>query len=539
MLSGIILCAVSATVARDFASTLETTLKATRSRYVLGQVNAAILCPSDNDGTDGSCVPIDLASTTPTFAYFHFFNITNAEAVNEGTANPVLEELGPFTCMSIPPYSEARVARISSTSKDDYEAATMAYTESLQCAYLVGGDSAVSLYDKGTDLVSTRTARQWVNELQANLLSGGDTVGTGGAPAFQGYPTHGNTSNPNNYMRRVVDDVPVLPIFPHAYLPDDDVKLASKIKEDTVLQWHLSSIGHTISFTWQYGLYMPDPISDSWIYARFAGFLPVGGVDLASRGSNLFDTAFSYHLCTEAGASSSLVLDTVSWVEGSSHECSEPAEGDLLSPDIFYLDVNLPLGIPSPIHDAHSVGGWEAWSTDAFPTAANPNTTATYGDANVAPLAYAWGFFGGTIPFPSMNSAAYNPFAAWGNGAQGKWLAEFGVTRAAKTLPAFAFSMMPKMLSLMSPQGAGSSFPTFIMGKNLEMRTEVLESVGVTAAGERSQLMDFFGHGALYTIPAYPHGLYTMYLYPGILCIVFSIIPVAAYGAYRMKKDVA
>merc|ERR1712205_284995 len=105
------------------------------------------------------------------------------------------------------------------------------------------------------------------------------------------------------------------------------------------------------------------------------------------------------------------------------------------------------LGIPSPIKDTTGAGGWQAWHQGSVFSGVSANCSANIGDWNLAPFAWAWGFWNGMIPYPSHGAAGYNPFAP---GTTSVRLAEFGVTRTGTTgvLPAFAFSMMPKMLPL-------------------------------------------------------------------------------------------
>lgn len=566
LLTGIVLVSLANSTARSAAQKHQTMLTATRSHYVLNQVASTSACLVGQDGCDLSCNPFNIATSVQTFAYFSFYNITNGEAVNaDSTTTPSVEEVGPFTCVNAPPYAEARITRVSTTSGDDTNAETMTYTEALECAVVLGpngkgeeGGLPVNLYDSTTGTVTERPASEWVSILKGSILSGGDTVGRGGAPAFGTFAAHGNTSTPNNYMRRLSDDVPVLPLWPHAYLPNDDFKLIAAIKEDSILQWHISSIGETVSFGWEYPLYVKDYAFDRWLYARFVGYLP-NKLDLSSRASSLFDSAYSYHKCERPGVTSTVQLDA------NNYPACALGVGEPLSPDAFFIDINLYLGIPAPIFDANAASGFQAYEFPAFSDVA-PNCSAQLGDVNVSPWLWSWGFYVGLMPYVSHTSAnpgypvdfkrqtdnphaptfgtiessrmtsGYNPYAFYGGLSAGKWLTEFGVTRNGATVPAFAFSMMPKMIPLLSPTGLGSTFPSFVMGQDQEVGRTTLP---VGQQGERSTLMYMSGNGVFYAIYYYAHGWYTLYTYAGIYSIVASICPMALYGMYRMRKDTA
>jgi len=564
LLIGIVLVAVAEGAARDIAMETETTLIASRSRYILGQVGGSVLCGTDADGCDGACNPIDLSSSVPTYAYFQFYNITNPDAVAAGIDQPALDEVGPFTCVTPPPVMTARITRASSTASTDSSAETMAYTETLECdAVQGGGDALVYLFDKQNG-VQARTVSSWVQVLKGQILSGGDTVGTGGAPEFASYASHGNTSVLNNYMRRTSDDAIVLPFFPHAHLADGDFLLTPQITTETTLQWHISSIGQTVSFTWKHGLYVIDPVLEVYSYARFATSLPVS--DLSSRNSDLFDRAYSYHKCGSVG---DVTFDDVAnyppcEAPTSMHKWSLrdqlgdasfnldpllvqgdeiPRSADALSPDDYFVDVNLYVGIPSAILDANGAGGFQAYEFTHVPefasvVASDPNCTGTFGDPNVAAFLWAWGWWSGSYPYVSHTELGYSPTVE--TGQQGKWLAEFGVTRNGAVLPAFAFSMMPKLVPLIAPHGLGSSYPLKIMGAEVDANAHVAgaatlpDRVGSTASG---QFMH--GSGIMYFILCYTNGWYTFYKYTGIYLILWSLLITLPTGVVRMKLDAA
>jgi len=528
LIISIVLIGISSGVANDAALEHEGILIATRSRYVLGQVAGASACDGSN-GCDGSCEPIDLASSVPAFAYFHFYNITNPDAVTSGGA-PVLAEVGPYTCVTAPPVMTARITRTSTTLSSDSSAVSMTYEQSLECdAVRGGGDDIIYLFDKTLDSVRAQAVNTWVDTLKGTVLSAGDTVGTGGARAFQSYQEHGNSSTPNNYMRREADDAPVLPVFPHGFVRDGGTRLEHYITPETTLQWHLASIGHTVTFTWQYGLYAMDPVFDEYMYARFAGYLPQ--VDLASRTSALFDTAYSYHTCAPPASSTTVQLDGMTGYPG----CASLLDGEALSSDDFFLDISLMLGIPAPMLD-DSGGGWQAWEVPAFTDVAetHPNCTGTYKDSNVAGFMWSWGFWGGVMPFVAHTEIGYDPISP---GKPSKFLAEFGVSRTGGTLPAFAFSMMPKMLPLMSPSGLGASFPFLVLGKSLDLVRYAYETCGLKPSGFDNVGEYLVGAGALYYFQYFSTAIQTMYLYPGIYTICYTCTIVLPVAMYRLKVD--
>jgi len=530
LLSGIVLMSIAESAGHSAALDVESVLLATRSRYILGQVAGASACGDGANGCDDSCEPIDLASSVPTYAYFRFYNITNPATVNAGGA-AVLAEVGPYTCVTAPPVMTARITRTSSTLSSDYSAESMTYEQSLDCdAVRGGGDDVVYMFDRTADTVTAQVVSSWVSMLKDDILSAGDTVGTGGSRNFESYAAHGNASIPNNYMRRVDDDAPVLPIFPHGFVRDGSTRVQSSITEDTTLQWHIASIGQTVAFTWQYGLYVLDPIFNEYMYARFVTYLPE--VDLSSRASSFFDKAYSYHSCIAPGSISSVQLGDASGYPG----CAD-TDGKMLSPDDFFLDVNLLMGIPAPILD-DSGGGWQAHEIPAFHELAStdPNCTGTYIDPNVAPNLWAWGFWGGMMPYVSqISESGYDPLVP---GPGSKYLAEFGVTRSGNVLPAFAFSMMPKMLTLIAPKGLGSSYPYFVLGKSLDIK-KLAEDYTGNDINLDAVAFSLYGQGANFWIRNYSQGVYTLHMYPGIYCVIFAFAIVLPVAAIRFKLDTA
>jgi len=467
----------------------------------------------------------------PTFAFFRFYNITNPDTVNGGGV-PVLSEVGPYTCLTAPPIMTARISRTSSTAPDS-SVETMTYTEALQCDTVQGRrDDIVYLYDKSDLLVHGHAVSKWVENLKGSILSDGDTVGAGGSRGYMSYESHGNTSIPNNYMRRVDDDSPVLPIFPHARLADGDVYLTSSITSDTTLQWHISSIGATVSFSWDYALYVWEPIQERPLYARFSAYLP--HVDLTSRGSALFDDAYAYHNCVPPGSSGVELVEMDSGYPG----CASPSGEEPLSEDDFYLDINLLLGIPAPIKDLNGAGDWQAWQIPAFSSLAGdaPNCTGNYADANVSPNLWAFGFWSGVMPYVCNTKAGYDPLGVE-NGVPSQWLAEYGVMHGDRLLPAFAFSMMPKMLALVSPSGLGSSFPGFYMGETGNALHALADTYGLPTPTSRSSYMEGYGNDMLFAVTFYSYGVYMTHFALGLYVIVFAFFPTLLVAAYRLKAD--
>lgn len=551
VLSGIIVACVASSASGDLAKDQEAAFLASRSQYVMSQLSASVACTDGADGCDGSCSGIDLSSSVPTFAYFKFYNITNPDVVIAGGI-PNLAEVGPYTCLTHPPVMTARITR---TTSDDVTASSMAFTQEMNCDAVTGGDDLVYLFDKSDAAVKAHAAKDWIAILKGEILSSGDTVGTGGAPEFSSYAAHGNASIPNNYMRRVSDDAPVLPIFPHARLADGDAWLTPSITVDSVLQWHLSSIGQTVAFTWKHHLYVKDPLTDHFWYARFATLLPAA--DLTSRSSDLFDKAYSYHKCRSVSFSfepvssypacaapppgttytrkeelGDFAFNHLSTLLEESGEIARSA--DALSPDDFFIDVDLLLGIPSGTLDVNAAGGWQAY--EIFPDFASPNCTGSYGDAGLSAFLWAWGYWSGNYPYVSHDEYGYTPSLI---GAQGKWLAEFGVTRPEGVLPAFAFSMMPKMIPLLSPTAIGATFPFFIMGQEFESRVLAGQHIGTDAITYELLGEFLWGKGIYYLSIQYTVGTYYMYLYCGIYLIVYGIVVTMGTAIYRFKADQA
>jgi len=376
--------------------------------------------------------------------------------------------------------------------------------------------------------VKVMSTAEWINTIKSSILSAGDSVGTGGAPSFASYDAHGNTSIPNNYMRRTSDDAPVLPLFPHAYLPDGDYKLRFKISSDTVLQWHVTSIEQTLTFTWAHPLYVTHPYeSDTYLYARFVTYL--GQSDLSARGSNLFDTAYAYHKCAATGAVATVQFEALSGYP----DCVQ-GEGTL-SEDDFFIDVNILFGIPAPMKDTLGVGGFQAWQFTEF-SGLPPNCTGEYGDANISPNLWAFGFWAGQMPYVSHTDAGYDPLQS--NAQQGKWLAEFGITRSGGVLPAFAFSFMPKILPLVAPKGLGSSFPYFVMGEEFDARSETSDMYNMDKATSVTTFMMLVGQGSHFHFLFYSLGMHALYTICGVYLIVYAFVPTLVYALYRMKADV-
>jgi len=206
-----------------------------------------------------------------------------------------------------------------------------------------------------------------------------------------------------------------------------------------------------------------------------------------------------------------------------------------MSADDFFLDINLMLGIPAPIKDTAGVGDFQAWQIPEFSALAanSPNCSGLYADPNVVANLWAWGFWGGQMPYVSHTETGYDPLSS--NELQGKWLIEFGVIRAGGILPAFAFSMMPKVLPLMAPKGMGSSFPYFVMGDDMDTR-KYLASEWNLKAGSTSTFMFLVGQGALYGFAYFSHGIFLMYQAFGIYAICYSFVALI-YAGYRMKSD--
>merc|ERR1712146_116291 len=90
-------------------------------------------------------------------------------------------------------------------------------------------------------------------------------------------------------------------------------------------------------FEWKYPLYYPDHGFKRFLYARFVGYLPLpsSSIDLSARGSDLFDKAYSYHMCGASEASGQAI--DASGYPG----CAAKAEGDSVSTDDFFIDVDL------------------------------------------------------------------------------------------------------------------------------------------------------------------------------------------------------
>jgi len=280
---------------------------------------------------------------------------------------------------------------------------------------------------------------------------------------------------------------------------------------------------------------------------------------LSSRGSHLFDTAYSYHKCGGVTAAFAEVTgypdcesaplahtyqstistdwndraDTMTFVPPLEITGDVAPTADALSPDAFFIDVNLYLGIPSAIIDSNSAGGFQAWQVSAFSSMADQNCTGTYADSNVAGWGWAYGFWSGIIPYVAHSEIGYDPTHP---GEQGKWLAEFGVTMPAGMLPAFAFSIMPKLIPLISPNGLGSNFPGFIMGEDLNAGNLISDIIG-DPVGRTTSSMDMLGKGSLYTLVYYAHAWYNIYLYCGVYLLVYSFFPVLTVALYRFKAD--
>jgi len=310
------------------------------------------------------------------------------------------------------------------------------------------------------------------------------------------------------------------------------VLLTSMITTDTVLQWHLSSIGTTVSFTWEYPLYVWEPVHDRPLYARFSTYLPL--VDLSSRGSALFDHAYAYHNCASSESAGIQLADATSYPE-----CKAKAGSEPLSDDDFYIDINLLLGIPVPIKDLSGAGGWQAWelgSTFSSVAEDSPNCTGSYADNNVAPNLWAWGFWSGKMPYVCNTKGGYDPYGAE-NGVPSQWLAEYGVTHGNELLPAFAFSMMPKMIPMLSPGGLGANFPSFVMGVTGNALIGLADSFGMTTPASRSLYMEVFGDDFIHATTFYSHALYTTHVVLGSFIVGFAIFPTLIVGIYRHKVD--
>jgi len=358
-------------------------------------------------------------------------------------------------------------------------------------------------------------------------------------------------------MRRASDDALTLPIFPHAYLPDGETRLHSHIDESTVLQWHLASIGQTLSFAWKHPLYVKDPTFDRWLYARFSTSVP--DTDLTARSSPLFDTAYSYHKCKQSAVQFDAALDypgcatpvagntyskkdqnaPYAWSPNNFVDVNEgvlPRSADALSADDFFIDLNLLLGTPSPILDSNGAGSWQAYEYPSLGdvSSTSPNCTGTYADPGTVVFLWSWGFWSGTVPYVSHTELGYTPIEI---GAQGKWLAEYGVTRDGSVLPAFAFSMMPKMVTVISPTGIGSGFPFSLMGAITDSKNEMSALLGGNEITFSTTGDDLWGHGCLLYLTYFGAGYYTLYLYCGIYFFVFAILVTIPTAIYRFKVD--
>merc|ERR1712146_489747 len=212
--------------------------------------------------------------------------------------------------------------------------------------------------------------------------------------------------------------------------------------------------------------------------------------------------------------------------------------------DDFFIDVDLMWGIPSPILDWTGAGGFQAWQLPAFAEMPDPNCSALVADRGVSMALWNWAALGQLantgvpkVPYVTHGAAGYNPFWPMMGmpPAQGKWLAEFGVQRPGVegVLPAFAFSMMPK-LPLMSPRALGDGRPFYVMDKYYEDRMQFYPQVAT------QNIREFLhGGGVTYHMLSFIHGWRNWWLYFGIYCIVFAFVPTLLYGLYRMKADAA
>jgi len=274
-------------------------------------------------------------------------------------------------------------------------------------------------------------------------------------------------------------------------------------------------------------------VFEQWMFARFVAYLPE--VDLSTRASDLFDRAYAYRRCAAPGSTSMVNIEALTGY----YDCTDLEEGESLSDDDFFIDLNLMLGIPAVIPESNphwgAAGGWQAHEIPAFTGLSDPNCTGSYGDQNIAPFLWVWGFWSGQIPLVSHGEAGYNPL---GHGNPSKFLVEFGVARAGGTLPVFAFSFLPKMIPLLAPSGLGASFPTFVMGKNMDVRVDLGEWYGVQTPSSMNTLGLLFGPGAMFAVTYFPHGTYTMHIWYGGYAVVWSVVTFF-YAGFRLKKDAA
>jgi len=272
-------------------------------------------------------------------------------------------------------------------------------------------------------------------------------------------------------------------------------------------------------------------VFDRWLYARFAGYLPVA--DLSLRANKLYTKGYSYHRCVAPGSSSTVQLEEgIMNYDG----CTAPASGESLSPDDFFLDINLILGIPAPIADQYNPGGgWQAWQFSSFASMSDQNCTGVYGDGPGLSVGFwAWGFWAGNFPYVSHSDLGYDPL---GSGPTSKWLAEFGVERTVgEVLPAFAFSMMPKMIPMISPGKLGQTFPFFVMGMELDVKKIAGDAIGLTVI-QGSTYLFLAGGGSLYVFTYYADAIYISRFALGIYLITYAFFPILLIGLYRFKAD--
>lgn len=107
-------------------------------------------------------------------------------------------------------------------------------------------------------------------------------------------------------------------------------------------------------------------------------------------------------------------------------------------------------------------------------------------------------------------------------------------------MPAFAFSMMPKMRALISPAGLGSSYPNLIMGETVDVSqiaSDKVDSSLVNYVAIAFQDMQLVGRGADFYFRYYSLALGNLMLYPGVYLVVYAIFIVLPVAAIRFKMD--
>jgi len=133
------------------------------------------------------------------------------------------------------------------------------------------------------------------------------------------------------------------------------------------------------------------------------------------------------------------------------------------------------------------------------------------------------------------SEAGYDPLS---HGEASKLLVEFGVKRAGDAvLPAFAFSMLPKMIPLLSPAQMGKTFPHYVMGELVEVHTILGNDLGGINPFATSGYMYLMGQGIHFYALYYAQGYYVFYAYSGALIMSWAIVVTLPTAAYRWKQQ--